>query len=91
MVFKVKKCTNPHSRPRSSVDAPVRGVCAFLEWGSGLSSRKLGAQHYIRPMLLGLREPRATRGRAPGCNGRTAAILREQLPGYRVDWSDAGY
>ena len=32
-----------------------------------------------------------TFGRSPGCNERTAAILRENLPGYDVTWSDSGY
>ena len=32
-----------------------------------------------------------TFGRSPGCNERTAAIVRGELPGYQVDWSDEGY
>ena len=32
-----------------------------------------------------------TFGRSPGCNERTAGIIREVLPGYEVTWSDAGY
>ena len=32
-----------------------------------------------------------TFGRAAGCNERSAAMIREALPAYAVDWSDAGY
>mmetsp|Transcript_13374 Transcript_13374/g.43578 ORF Transcript_13374/g.43578 Transcript_13374/m.43578 type:complete len:183 (-) Transcript_13374:347-895(-) len=32
-----------------------------------------------------------TFGRAPGCNERTAAILRDHFPSATVSWSDSGY
>ena len=32
-----------------------------------------------------------TFGRCPGCNERTAIILREEFPEYEVTWSDDGY
>jgi phosphohistidine phosphatase len=32
-----------------------------------------------------------TFGRCPGCNERTAIILREEFPEYETTWSDDGY
>ena len=32
-----------------------------------------------------------TFGRCPGCNERTAIILREAFPEYETTWRDDGY